>query len=673
VNDSQVRKKHEALVAQIREHDFNYYVLDQPKISDREYDRLYKELDALEKNHPGLRTPDSPTQRVGGAALDELKKVVRKERMMSLDNTYDETELKDFIHRVEQGLGTHDVDFTVEPKIDGLGIECRYTHGLFVQGATRGDGLIGEDVTENLKTIRSIPLRLQGTDLNNRTVHVRGEIYIERMELDRINEERREEGMPEFKNPRNAAAGSVRLLDPAVTARRPLRALFYHLLEGKEFDKRQSESIERIRNWGVPINRGMKVVKGVDALLKECNRWRDERHHLPFEVDGLVIKVDEYAKQNSLGSTSKFPRWAIAYKYEAEQTETVVKDIRVQVGRTGTLTPVADLDPVLLAGTTVSRASLHNAEEVDRKDVRVGDHVIIEKAGEIIPQVIEVLKDKRKGKEKKFKMPDRCPECGGDVGKVSEEEVAIRCLNGISCPAQIKESIRYFSTRRAMNIDGMGPALVDQLVSKGIIKDVADLFSLNAKELTELERMADKSALNIVKAIENARKNATLPRLLTALGIPQVGEVAAEQLAEAFRSIDFFLSTPNEKLTEELDALHGVGPKMAESIAHFFANPRNRKVIEKLRKAGVNPGMEERKTNGKLKGLTFCITGTLSRSRDEVRDEILAAGGKWSAAVTKTTDYLVAGENVGANKLADAEKKKVKVISEKDLLKLLNA
>ncbi|HLG19457.1 MAG TPA: NAD-dependent DNA ligase LigA [Bdellovibrionota bacterium] len=669
---AQVTKKHAELSRTISEHDVRYYVEDAPSISDSEYDRLYRDLLDLERTYPSLQTPDSPTQRVGGPPLAEFQKVVRKEKMMSLDNTYDEAELRAFHQRVVEGLGLEKIEYSIEPKIDGLGIECTYQRGLLTRGATRGDGLTGEDVTSNLKTIRAIPLRLKTREEMDSPVNIRGEVYIEREELERINEERVREGLPEFKNCRNAAAGSVRLLDPSLTAKRPLRALFYQLVEGASFDEGHSASMERLKKWGIPINRGLKVVKGVEGILEACEYWRERRHKLPFDVDGLVIKVDRYKDQRSLGKTAKFPRWAIAYKYEAERATTKISEIRVQVGRTGVLTPVAVFDSVDLGGTSNVHASLHNFEEIQRKDIRIGDTVHIVKAGEIIPQVVEVLTDARTGKERKFPEPEKCPACGGPVGKLTDDDVALRCLNGFSCPAQLKESIRYFTTRRAFNIDGVGPALVDQLVDAGLVKDVADLFRLKKDQIAALERMADKSARNVIEAIETAKKNATLVRLLTALGIPQVGEVAAEVLADYAQSLDRLLTKPKEALCSELDEIHGIGLKMAEAIAEFFAQSRNRQVIEKLRSLGVDPKKKKEKSSGKLAGRTFCITGTLSKSRDEVKADIVRAGGKWTPSVTKETHYLVAGENVGANKLESARKKNVQVINEKELYGMIS-
>ncbi len=662
--------KYQELKEIISGHDYRYYVLDSPTISDRDYDKLYKELLELEATYPSIRTLDSPSQRIGGTPLTEFKKVTRTEKMISLDNTYNGEELKAFHERVIGGLGTDNVDYTVEPKIDGLGIECTYQNGVFLQGATRGDGLVGEDVTENLKTIRSIPLHLRSYEKKDSGLHVRGEIYIEREELERINEERVREGLPEFKNARNAAAGSVRLLDPAITAKRPLRALFYTLLEGPIFDKKHSESLGRMKKWGLPVNRDAVLVAGLEAVLQECEKWKRKRHDLPFDIDGLVIKVDLYASQQILGQTSKFPRWAIAFKYEPERAKTRVLDIRVQLGRTGVLTPVADLEPVELAGTTVSHASLHNAQEIARKDVRIGDHVVIEKAGEIIPQIVEVDKSARTGKERKFVMPLQCPTCGGPVGKIEGEEVAQRCLNGLSCPAQLKESIRYFTTRKAMNIERIGPSLVDQLVDQGLVKDVSDLFTLKKEELASLERMADKSAQNVIDAIIEAKRNATLPRLLTALGIPQIGEVAAQVLADHAKSLHYLVESSPEKLREELDQIHGIGPKMAEAVSNFFASLRNRKVIQKLAELGINPKIVKTKS-GPIAGMSFCITGTLSKSRDDVKADIIRAGGKWVPSVTKGTSYLVTGEDVGESKLSAAKKNSVKIISEKELYEMM--
>ena len=668
----QIAKKYEELVSEIRKHDRLYYVEDAPEISDREYDQLYRELIDLEAAHPEFVTPDSPSRRVGGAPLSKFKKIVRRNKMMSLDNTYNEEDLREFYRRVCDGLGTRTVSLLLEPKIDGLGIECTYENGIFALGSTRGDGITGEDVTVNLKTIRSIPLRLHGENVPKGKIHIRGEVYLERKDLKAINLERSKAGEAEFKNPRNAAAGSLRLLDSSITARRPLKAIFYQLMEGSEFDPTQSDSMKRLKGWGVSVHRETHLANSIEEALKLCELWSKRQQELPYDIDGLVLKVDTYKQQRSLGNTSKYPRWAIAYKFETEQAETKLIDIKIQVGRTGVLTPVANLEPIFLAGTTVSNASLHNAEEIARKDVRIGDQVIIEKAGEIIPQVIKVLTERRTGKEKKFPFPQKCPICNGDVGKTKEDDVALRCLNGLSCPAQLKESIRYFTTRKAMNIEGIGPSLVDQLVETGLVKDVGDLFKLTVKQVAGLERMAEKSAQNTVESIKTAAKEATLPRVLTALGIPQVGEVAADQLATHAKSLSYFVKTPRKKLEEELTELHGIGSVMAQAVSQFFANASVRKVVRKLHAAGIDPRVKVEASSGALVGFTFCITGTLSKPRDEIKADILKAGGKWLPSVTKKTNYLVAGENVGANKIESAKKKGVEVINEAQLQMMMN-
>ncbi len=664
-------KRYEFLLEEIRKHDHKYYVLDSPEISDRDYDRLYQELLEIERQHPELISNDSPSLRVGGKPLEGFEKVVRESKMMSLDNTYNEEDLKEFYRRVSEGLNQTQVRVIVEPKIDGLGIECTYQEGALSLAATRGDGFVGENVTENVRTIRSIPLRLNPDPSVPKTFQIRGEVFLNRSDLGQINQERRREGLSEFKNPRNAAAGSLRLLDSKITSKRPLKAAFYTFVGGENVAPFQSEVMEKIKSWGLPINFGMEVCQGWDELIAVCKRWEKEKLKLPYDVDGVVIKVDDYAQQRQLGQTSKAPRWAIAYKYETEKAETRLKTIRIQVGRTGVLTPVADLEPVQLAGTTVSRASLHNQEEIQRKDVREGDVVIIEKAGEIIPQVVQALKERRSRSHRAFSFPSKCPVCGGKVGKFTEEDVALRCLNGLSCPAQLKESIRYFTTRKAMNIEKIGPALVEQLVDEGLIKDVADLFSLDVKDLSELERMGEKSAQNVVESIELAKKEATLPRLLTALGIPLVGEVASLELASQLGSLEAGLESTAEALVEKLCAVHGIGEKMAKSVVTFFSQERNQNVIRKLIQQGVNPTVERKANKGKLSGFAFCITGTLSRHRDEIKKEILSAGGLWTPSVGKKTDYLVAGENIGANKRKAAEKNGVQIISEARLNEML--
>jgi len=664
-----IEEKYNRLVEKISQWNYEYYVLNQSSVPDREYDSLYKELEQIEKNHPELRRKDSPTQRVGNQPQENFEKTVRKEKMFSLENTYNHDELKAFYERVEGALPDEPLEWVIEPKVDGLSIECTYEKGHLVIGSTRGDGYIGENVTENIKTIRSVPLKLRG-DGANVSVVMRGEIYLDRKDLGAINQDRIKQELPEFKNPRNAAAGSLRLLDSRETAKRPLKACFYSIKsEGLDFTKHE-QIFQKFKDWGVPTHSKIQKAKSLNELIEVCEKSRTLRDELPFDIDGLVIKINDIAQQKRLGFTSKYPRWAIAYKYEAEQAETKILDIQFQVGRTGVLTPVAHLEPVFLSGTTVGRASLHNMDEIEKKDIRVGDWVIIEKAGEIIPQVISVLSEKRSGKLGKVKIPTQCPVCGSTVGKVEEDDAAIRCLNSTSCPAQLKESIRYFCSRKAFNIENVGPALIDQLVEAGMIADVADLFVLNAKDLAELERMAEKSAQNVIDGIEQAKKQVTFARLLIALGIPFVGETASRLIAKKTRRLDFFMENSSEKIESELDSIHGIGDKMIQSIQQFFSEPRNRKIIQKLQKRGVNPVEEETK-EGPLTGKSFCITGKLSKSRDEIKDDIINAGGTWSSTVTKQLDYLVSNESSGSSKFDKADKLGVKIITEEDLYRLI--
>lgn len=655
------------LVEEIRKHDHAYYVEDHPVISDREYDELYKKLVQFESEHPELKTPDSPSQRVGGAPLKEFKKVKRQIKMMSLDNTYSEEQLLDFDERVRDGLKQTSVEYWIEPKIDGLGIECTYKEGVFVLGSTRGDGYTGEDVTENIKTIRSLPLKIKDKLFERNTFRIRGEVFIHRKDLEKINIQREKDEEPLFKNPRNAAAGSLRLLDSSISAKRPLKVIFYHWLEAADHFKTQSDAMAFLEKAGIPGHHQSHKAQNIQEVLAYVKRWKDQRLKLPYDVDGLVIKVNHFEKQTFLGETSKYPRWAIAYKYETEKAITTVLSIEVQVGRTGVLTPVAVLEPVELGGSTIQNASLHNIEEIERKDVRVGDTVVIEKAGEIIPQVVRVEKEHRTGKEKKFEFPKKCPVCGGDVGKKDETEVALRCLNE-DCVGQKKEAIRYFCARPAMNIENIGPALVDQLVDQNIIASPADLYALDLKTLSNLERMADKSAQNVLDALELSKKNATLDRLIIALGIPHVGAVAAQTLAQWSKTLDHLLNL-NEQSKEELNNIHGIGEKMADSVMEFFKNKKNKKMIQTLIENGVNPKFEV--ILGKLSGKKFCVTGSLKMPRDKIKEKIIQAGGIWSASVTKDTHYLIVGEDVGENKLKQAKKNNTQILTEAEFETML--
>jgi DNA ligase (NAD+) len=665
-----ISDKYGQLIDKINQWNYEYYVLNQSTISDREYDALYKELEQIEKDHPNLRRKDSPTQRVGDQPQEAFEKVVRKEKMFSLENTYNHDELRAFYERVEGVLEGEDLEWVVEPKVDGLSIECVYENGHLVIGSTRGDGFIGENVTENIKTIRSVPLKLRG-DAENANVTMRGEVYLDRKDLSSINKERIKEELPEFKNPRNAAAGSLRLLDSRETAKRPLKVCFYSIQSSEIQFQKHEEVFELFRAWGIPTHPKTRKAKSIDELIQIIEESRTLSETLPFDIDGLVIKLNSIPQQKRLGFTSKYPRWAIAYKYETDKSETKILDVQFQVGRTGVLTPVAYLEPVFLSGTTVSRASLHNIDEIEKKDIRIGDFAIIEKAGEIIPQVISVLKDKRTSKLSKIKIPTHCPVCGSVVGKFQEEDAAIRCLNSTSCPAQIKESIRYFCSRKAFNIENVGPSLIDQLVEAKLIEDVADLFKLRLEDLIPLERMASKSAQNVIEGIDEAKKQVTYARLLIALGIPFVGETASRLLAQKTRSLDFFMEKSKSEIQSELENIHGIGDKMIESILEFFSEPRNRNIIQKLQKYGVNPEMEEMKA-GPLNAKSFCITGKLSKSRDEYKDQIIKAGGTWSSTVTKTLDYLVTNEASGSSKYEKAKKLGVKTITEAQLEELLS-
>jgi len=661
-------KRHwDDLVRELRAHDYRYYVLDDPVVSDREYDALYAELRTLESAHPWLATPESPTRRVGGEPRTNLRTVAHVERMMSLDNTYDEAELGEFLRRVREGLPDDaEVSFAVEPKLDGASIEVLYREGRFALGSTRGDGVSGEDITENLRTIRSIPMTIDfGQPLT-----LRGEVVIFRRDLERINQARVAQGEPPFANPRNAAAGSLRMIEPRVVAERPLRAIFYAVLEGPRFAPSHSASLSRLAALGLPTHRKERLCRSREELLDAIGRIERERGAYPYETDGAVIKVDSYGQQGVLGETAKFPRWAIAYKFGAEQASTRLLDIVVQVGRTGTLTPVAVLEPVALAGTTVSRASLHNEDVIRNLDVRVGDRVVIQKAGEIIPQVVSVDPGARHGGELPFVMPEACPICGTPVER-REDEVAVRCPNR-RCPAVVKGALLHYSRRFAMDIDQLGEVLVSELVDRGMVRDVADLYDLETAPLAELDRMGKKSAENVVTAIARSRER-SLDRLITGVGIEHVGQVAAVQLAEEAGTLEAMLAWTPEHTRERVDAIAGFGPKMVESVVRFLFDPEQRAVLEKLRARGVSRPQPVAKTAsvGPLSGSSFCVTGVLSRKREDVHAAIRAAGGTVTDSVKKGTTYLVAGAKVGKSKLDAAKKHGAKVLAEADLERLI--
>ena len=652
----------------ISHHDRKYYAENRPEVSDQEYDRLMKELQRLEESHPKSITPDSPTQRVSGEIQRGFKTVEHKVPMLSMDNTYSADEIREFDKRVKKNLGVDRLDYVVELKIDGVSISLLYEKGRFIQGATRGDGFKGDEITINLKTIRSLPLSVsvgKGARLPN-AFEARGEAYIPRKTFLKINKEKEKKGEEVFANPRNAASGSLKLLDSSLAAKRHLDMWIYGLgyAEGSSF-KTQYEAINFLKDAGFRTNLHIKKYHSIEDVIKYCNEWEDKKDSLDYDIDGMVIKVDSFSYQKRLGQTSKSPRWMIAYKFPAERKETRLEDIIVQVGRTGTLTPVAVLKPIELSGSTVSRATLHNQDEIMRKDIRIGDRVIIEKAGEIIPQVVEALKNKRTGKEKRFSMPKKCPICGSVVESI-KNEVALRCEN-LGCPAQLKERIEHFASRQAMDIEGMGEAIVTQLVDKKMVEDYGDIYYLKHDEVGGLERMADKSASNLIDAIKKS-KLSSLNRLIFGLGIRHVGVRAAWILAARFGSLEGIASLD----IEELEKINEIGPIMAKSIHAFFRSKENKKVIEKLRKAGVNTSWRLEAGGSKvLDGKTFVVTGSLETfSREAIEELIRTHGGNASSSVSKKTDFLVAGKEPGS-KLDKAKKLGVRIISEDEFKKMI--
>jgi len=652
----------------IRRHEYLYYVLDKPEISDLEYDKLYRQLVELEKEHPDLITANSPTQRVGGQPLKSFKTVIHKSPLLSLDNAMDEAELIDFDKRVRDALGKDKIEYVCEHKMDGLAVALVYKEGNLYVGSTRGDGIHGEDITQNLRTIKSIPLTL-----NERIdVEVRGEVYLPYADFVRLNETRVEEGEAKFANPRNAAAGSLRQLDPKIAASRPLDVFIYYLenrqskIESRKSEmesRTQEENLKFAKYLGFKINPNTKVCHGIEDVQKFIKLWNAGREKLAYEIDGIVVKVNSLAEQKKLGFTSRSPRWAIAYKYPPMQAETIIEDIKVQVGRTGAITPVAYLKPVHLAGVMVKRATLHNEDEIKRKGIRIKDKVKVQRAGEVIPEVVEVIMAKRTGEEKYFHMPKHCPVCGGIIVRPKKEAVA-RCIN-VACPAQVKERIRHYCTRLAMDIEHVGPALLEQLVDKKIIADYADLYSVTKEDILKLERMANKSAQNVIEAI-NASKDRPIARLIYAFGIRHVGRHIADLLAQNYDSIDELVKAK----VEELATISGVGPKVAEAVVEFFRQKDNQQIIDKLKAQNINFKTIETKGNQIFKGKTFVFTGTLEKySRPAAEDLVRKLGGHPSSSVSKQTDYVVAGSEPGS-KYDKAQKLGVKIISEIEFEKL---
>jgi DNA ligase (NAD+) len=652
----------------IRHHEYQYYVLDQPEISDAEYDSLMRQLQAIETENPELVTPDSPTKRVGGKPREGFQKVAHSSPMLSLDNALDDAELRAFDARVREWLGGEPYRYAAELKMDGLSMAARYRDGLFTQAITRGDGTTGEEVTENARTIRSVPLRAGPLHAGKvESFEARGEIVMNRKAFERLNADREERGLTRFANPRNAAAGSLRLLEPGVTASRRLDFYAYFLFDdqGRNIFDSHWESLEWLIHNGFKVNPKRRLCDNIEQVLEFCREWEAQREDLPYEIDGVVLKVDSIAQQRRLGFTAKAPRWAIAFKYAARQVETEVVDITVQVGRTGALTPVAHLAPKVVSGVTVSRATLHNEDEITRLGLQIGDTVVVERSGDVIPKVVRV---KMQGTHRKlFRMPKICPVCGGRVVR-EEGESASRCIN-VNCPARLKESIRHFASRGVMNIDGLGDALIDQLVDGGLVMSVADLYDLTAAQITNLERMGAKSAANVIRNIDHSRF-LPMPRVITALGIRFVGERTAELMAEHFGAIEKIGAASVEELQEAQE----IGPKVAESIYMFFREPQNLLLIERLKKANLSFEYTVRqRKEGPLTGLTFVLTGTLPRmSREEAKYRIEAAGGKVAAALSGKTSYVVAGEDAGS-KLDKAKSLKIPVIGEAELLEMLPA
>jgi DNA ligase (NAD+) len=651
----------EQLREELRHHEYLYYVLDKPEITDAEYDALMRRLQELEAADPSLASPDSPTQRVGGRPREGFVKVRHSSAMLSLDNALNEDELRDFDRRVRELLGGAEYCYVAELKMDGLSMAAHYRDGRFEQAVTRGDGAVGEDVTENARTIRSLPLRVE---TKRPEFETRGEVIMNRRAFERLNAERDERGLARFANPRNAAAGSLRLLEPQITASRQLDYYPYFLLVGgARVGDSQWESLEDLKRTGFKVNPNRRLCRDVEEALAFCAEWEARRDGLPYEIDGVVLKVDSAEQQRRLGFTAKAPRWAIAYKYPARQAFTTVESIEVQVGRTGALTPVARLKPVEVGGVTVSRATLHNEDEIERLGLQIGDDVVIERSGDVIPRVVRVhaLGSYRRP----FRMPAACPVCGGTVAR-EEGEAASRCIN-TNCSARLKESILHFASRGVMNIDGMGDALVDQLVDRGLVQSVADIYDLDLDKLLKLERMGGKSAGNVIRNIEKSKKN-PMPRVLAALGIRFVGERTAEIMAEEFGSIDAIATAGLEELQEAPE----VGPKVAESVYKFFREPRNQEMVDRLRAAGLDFQYEvSRPKGGPLAGLTFVLTGTLpTLTREEARKLIEKSGGKVSSAVSRKTNYVVGGEDAGS-KLAKARALGVQVLTEAQLKELI--
>ncbi len=664
----QIIRRVEALRKALHRHNYRYYVLDDPEVSDAEYDRLMQELKELEENHPEVASPDSPTTRVGAPPLDKFDTVSHSIPMLSLDNGFKDEDILDFDGRVKRNLKTRsDIQYTAEPKMDGVAVELIYEDGRLTTASTRGDGLVGELITANVKTIRSVPLIMQNNNLNDfpARLEIRGEVFIGHDAFKQLNRERVDQELPPFANPRNAAAGSLRQLDSKITATRPLEIFFYGvgMVTGFESDSHW-DILEALQAWGFRINPLIRPKISIRDTLEYFLELNQMRHQLPYDIDGLVIKVDSIPLQQQLGATTRSPRWAIAYKFQAIQETTAIENIEVQVGRMGTLTPVAHLKPVNVGGVTVSRATLHNEDEIQKKDIRIGDTVLVQRAGDVIPEVVKVILSNRTGDEKKFVMPQSCPICNTSAVRI-EGEAATRCINA-ACPAQVKERIKHFASKGAFDIDGLGDKLVDQLVEKGLVSSFADLFQLEAETLAALDRMGAKSAENLVQAVESS-KDIRFARFLYALGIRHVGEHVAVLLADHFGDLAQLMNCPEDELT----AIEGIGPVVAKSISTFFTQENNIASLERILDSGIRIKFQTAKKSNMLAGKVFVLTGSLaSMTRRDAREKIEALGGKASGSVSRNTDFVVAGESPGS-KLAKAQDLGVEVLDEAALLALL--
>ena len=652
------------LADELNMHNVHYYMEDNPLVSDAEYDKLMRELEALEQEL-NIILPDSPTQRVGAPPLTAFDPLPHRTPMLSLANAMNAGELMDFCRRVEKEFPGEILSFMGEPKLDGLGVELIYEKGLFVSGATRGDGYTGENITANLRTIRQIPLKLKGDAIPD-ILEVRGEVILSHANFKKLNAQQEQDGKPLFANPRNAAAGSLRQLDSRITAKRPLEIFIYSPgeIQGIKF-KSQAQFLEQLKAWGFPVNPYNELLPSSEAALDYYQRMEKNRENLPYDIDGIVVKVNSWRLQNELGMRTRTPRWAIAGKFKARQETTVIKEIIAQVGRTGAITPVAILEPVQVGGVTVSRATLHNQDEIDRKDIRIGDTVLIQRAGDVIPEVVKIIPEKRPADSQAYRLPRNCPVCGAPTSRVADEAV-LRCSNR-SCPAQLAGSIEHFASKKAMDIDGLGEKIVQQLIENNLLHSVADLFSLEYESVLRLERFAEKSAQNLIEAIEKS-KSRPLAAVIYALGIPNCGEYLSRILAENFGS----LAALAKASADELLALEGVGPIVAESIRTFFAEPHNQSALEKLKSAGVNPILqkEKKQEDARFSGKTFVFTGALSKfTRNEAEKMVQERGGKTLGSVSKKTDYVVAGENAGS-KLSKAQSLGLTVLTEDEFLEM---